>query len=257
MNSTMPVVGIPADYNTVGGHPSYTVGEKYLDAVATGAGAIPTILPAVLPETIIDERERARAQLASVDGLFLTGSPSNMEPWRYGSSSQGVGPFDVRRDAQTLALLKEAMTLDMPVFAVCRGFQELNVACGGTLHTAVQEVPGLDDHREPDEASMEERYDLSHPIETLQDGWLDGLLGTTEFMVNSLHGQGVDQVGESLIVEGWAPDGLVEAIRHPQHRFVFGTQWHPEWAFRQNPVSRTLFRAFGEAARVFKQQKKG
>lgn len=247
MSTILPRIGIPADHRLIGDDPSYVVGEKYLEAVASGTNAVPIVLPAVMPEHIAAPAARAQAQLAGLDGLFLTGSPSNMEPWRYGGTEQGPGPFDPNRDAQNLALLQEAMSRDMPIFAACRGFQELNVACGGTLHTAVQDVPGYFDHRADSSASRDKRYAPAHVIEVAERSWLAQQIDTREFMVNSLHSQGINQLGPSLMVEGRSRDGLIEAIRHPRYSFVFGVQWHPEWSFRKDPVSQVLFQAFGRA----------
>ena len=145
MSSNRPRIGVPVDCKLIGTDPSHVVGEKYLAAVAHAADSIPLVLPARAAgdeQASLETQISADDQLADLDGLFLTGSPSNMEPWRYGSDAPGVGPFDPQRDANNLALLGAAMARDMPVFTVCRGFQELNVACGGTLYTAVQEVPG-------------------------------------------------------------------------------------------------------------------
>lgn len=258
MPSHRPRIGVPVDCKLIGTDPSHVVGEKYLAAVAHAADSIPLVLPARAAGTeqaSLETQISADDQLTDLDGLFLTGSPSNMEPWRYGSDAPGVGPFDPQRDANNLALLGAAMARDMPVFTVCRGFQELNVACGGTLHTAVQDVPGLSDHRDDHDAPRESRYAPVHPITLTEGGWMAGLLGTREITVNSLHSQGIDQLGSALIAEGVAPDGLVEAVRHRDLSFVAGVQWHPEWRYGDNPVSMALFHAFGEACRVFRQER--
>ena len=258
MSLLRPRIGVPVDCKLIGTDPSHVVGEKYLAAVAHAANAIPLVLPARAAgaeQASLETRISADDQLVDLDGLFLTGSPSNMEPWRYGSDAPGVGPFDPQRDANNLALLGAAMARDMPVFAVCRGFQELNVACGGTLYTAVQDVPGLSDHRDDHDAPRERRYAPAHPVELVSDGWMAGLLDTQEISVNSLHSQGIDRLGPALRAEGHAPDGLVEAVRHRDLRFVVGVQWHPEWRYGDNPVSMALFHAFGEACRVFRQQR--
>lgn len=258
MVSNRPRIGVPVDCKLIGTDPSHVVGEKYLAAVAHAADAIPLILPARAAgaeQASLESRISADDQLAELDGLFLTGSPSNMEPWRYGSDAPGVGPFDPQRDANNLALLGAAMARDMPVFAVCRGFQELNVACGGTLYTAVQDVPGLSDHRDDHDAPRESRYAPIHPIALAADRWMADLLGTQQISVNSLHSQGIDRLGDALIAEGRAPDGLVEAVRHRDLDFVAGVQWHPEWRYRDNPVSMALFHAFGEAARAYRNRR--
>lgn len=252
MSRRRPRIGIPADVKTVDGAPVHAVGEKYLAAVAHGAGATPVILPAlgagaelasledvILPEDLIE----------GLDGLFLSGSTSNMAPAWYGDDNPGVGPFDPQRDRTTLPLLRTALAHDLPVLAVCRGFQELNVVCGGTLHTAVHEQPDHMDHRDPADRSRAEQYGPAHRIDLAAGGLLARLAGSREAMVNSLHGQGIARLGEGLVVEATAPDGLIEAVRLPGKRFVVGAQWHPEWQFAENPLSRALFAAFGEAAR--------
>lgn len=258
MTSNRPRIGVPVDCKQIGADPCHVVGEKYLAAVAHAAETIPMILPAReagAEQASLDAVFSAADQLADLDGLLLTGSPSNMEPWRYASDAPGVGPFDPQRDANNLALLEAAMARDMPVFAVCRGLQELNVACGGTLHTAVQDVPDLADHRHDPDASREARYAPIHPVTLAEDGWLAGLLDAHEITVNSLHGQGIDRLADTLRAEAYAPDGLIEAARRPDLRFVIGVQWHPEWRYGDNPISLALFRAFGEAARAFRRQR--
>ncbi|HET7313958.1 gamma-glutamyl-gamma-aminobutyrate hydrolase family protein [Salinisphaera sp.] len=258
MSSNRPRIGVPVDCKLIGSDPSHVVGEKYLAAVAHAARTVPMVLPARAAgaeQASLEAQISADDQLADLDGLFLTGSPSNMEPWRYGSDAPGVGPFDPQRDGNNLALLGAAMARDMPIFTVCRGFQELNVACGGTLHTAVQEVPGLSDHRDDHDAPRERRYAPVHPVALAENGWLAELLDTHEITVNSLHSQGIDRLGSALIAEGQAPDGLIEAVRHRDHGFVVGVQWHPEWRYGDNPVSMALFNAFGEACRAFRQQR--
>lgn len=253
MAASRPRIGIPADCKTIGTDPSHTVGEKYVAAVAHGAGAIPLILPpraggAEMAD--LHDAFSADDQLDGLDGLFLTGSASNMAPWRYGSDQAQVGPADPQRDDSTITLIQAALARDLPVLAVCRGFQELNVACGGTLHTAVQDVPGLTDHRDDDNAPRAIRYDDIHTLHLVPDGLLARHTGRHEIRVNSLHGQGIDRLADDLIVEARAPDGLVEAVRHRHARFVYGVQWHPEWRLADNPISQVLFRLFGEAARA-------
>lgn len=258
MSCNRPRIGVPVDSKLIGSDPSHVVGEKYLAAVAHAADSIPIVLPmraAGLEQKSLEEKINAEDQLADLDGLFLTGSPSNMEPWRYGSDKAGVGPFDPQRDANNLALLDAAMALDMPIFAACRGFQELNVCCGGTLYTAVQDVPGLFDHREDAEAQREIRYAPAHAAMLVNNGWLEQLLGAGEITVNSLHSQGIDCLGETLMAEAYAPDGLVEAVRYPGRAFVVGVQWHPEWHYEDNPSSMALFNAFGAAAQTFRQNR--
>lgn len=229
----------------------HAVGEKYIAAVAHSAQATPLLLPALgagVDMASLESEIQPEALLEGLDGLFLTGSPSNMVPSFYGDAGAGVGPFDIQRDGAALALLRAALARDLPILAVCRGFQELNVVCGGTLHAAVHEQPDYNDHRDDHEQPRAARYAPAHPVTLAQGGLLAELAGSNEIMVNSLHGQGLARLGERLVVEATAPDGLVEAVRLPDRRFVVGVQWHPEWQFEENPFSRALFAAFGEAA---------
>ena len=241
-----PVVGIPADRRILGPHPFHCVGEKYLRAVFEGAGALPFLLP------VLGEELDLESVLAHVDGLLFTGSPSNVEPQHYAGTPSAPGTLhDPHRDATTLPLLRLAIERDVPVLCICRGFQELNVALGGTLHQKLQEVPGLLDHREDPEQPLEVQYGLAHDLQLVAGGqfaqWAEGAL---RLRVNSLHQQGIDRLAPALQAEAHAPDGVVEAVSVPGRRFVVGTQWHPEWRAMDNPFSRALFGAFGEACRA-------
>lgn len=256
MSSQRPRIGVPVDVKMIGEDPNHSAGEKYLAAVAHASGAIPLMLPSLAEGAdmpALDADISADDLLDELDGLFLTGNPSNMDPRHYGSYQPGVGPFDPQRDQSDLALLRAAIARDMPVLAMCRGYQELNVACGGTLHTAVQDVPGLADHRDDHSQPRSERYAPAHAVTLASDGLLARLIGADELMVNSLHSQGIDRLADSLQVEAQAPDGLVEAVRHREATFVVGVQWHPEWRYEDNPASMALFGAFGEAARAYRQ----
>lgn len=253
MSSKRPRIGIPSDVRLVGDAPMHMVGEKYIAAVIYGAGGLPVILPALGPGAelpMMDGALTAEDLLDGIDGLLFPGSHSNLAPEYYDRTAKAVGPFDPQRDATTLPLLRAAIARDLPVFAVCRGFQELNVVCGGTLYPEVHAVEGYMDHREDASLPRLKRYDPVHELNLTKGGWLAQLLGTHTISVNSLHGQGVATVGENLTVEGVAPDGLVEAIRMPDKRFIVGVQWHPEWKCWERPVSRQLFAAFGAAARA-------
>lgn len=153
----------------------------------------------------------------------------------------------------TFALLQAALALDLPVLAICRGFQELNVALGGSLHPQVHAVPGLADHREHPQAPVEVQYGPAHAVTLAGDGWLAQWPGSDHAQVNSVHGQGIARLADGLQVEAWAGDGLVEAARSRHHRFVLGVQWHPEWRVMQAPFYHAIFRAFGQACRQYQQ----
>ena len=240
-----PLIGIPADRRILGPHPFHCVGEKYIAAVAKASEAIPVLIPS------LGEDADLEAILASVDGILLTGSPSNVEPQRYaGPPSDPDTLHDPHRDATTLPLIPQVIAAGMPLFAVCRGFQEMNVAFGGTLWQKVQEVAGYADHREDKEAPLEAQYGPAHEIELVPGGQLQRIAGTDRVTVNSLHSQGVQRLGEGLVVEARAPDGLIEGFSVPAAPgFALAVQWHPEWQVMNNPFSRALFAAFGEAAR--------
>jgi putative glutamine amidotransferase len=245
-----PLIGIPADRRILGPHPFHCVGEKYIAAVAEAADAIPLLIPA-LGERDFDQL------LGTLDGILLTGSPSNVEPHRYaGPASDPDTLHDPHRDATTLPLIPHAIEAGLPLFAICRGFQEMNVAFGGTLYQKVQTVAGLGDHREDKEQPLEVQYAPAHEIELVPGGQLREWAGTDRVMVNSLHSQGVQTLGNGLEVEAHAPDGLVEAFRvRSAPGFTLAVQWHPEWQVMKNPFSRALFAAFGDAARARSQQR--
>jgi putative glutamine amidotransferase len=240
-----PIVGIPCDRRMVGPHPFHMVGEKYITALRDGAGVLPVLLPVLSPAIAPNEI------LSAVDGLFFTGSPSNVSPKLYGGPSPREGVLqDEHRDETTLPLLKEAIEIGKPVFCVCRGFQELNVALGGTLHQHLQELPGRIDHREDKTAPLDAQYGPAHDVTVNEGGILAKLLPERRFSINSLHAQGIDRLSPRLRVEAQAPDGTIEAVSMPDAKgFLLAVQWHPEWKWAESPVSRALFAAFGEAVR--------
>jgi putative glutamine amidotransferase len=229
----------------IGPHPFHAVGEKYIAAVVQAADCLPLLIPVL--ETPLDVSEI----LARVDGIFFTGSPSNVEPARYSGSASAPGTLhDPHRDATTLSLIPRAVAGGVPVLGVCRGFQEMNVAMGGTLHQRVHEVAGLDDHREDKEQPLEVQYGPAHEVVLEPGSLLRRLAGQDRVRVNSLHGQGVDRLGPDLGVEARATDGLIEAFRvKSAANFALAVQWHPEWQVMSNPFSHALFAEFGRAAR--------
>ncbi|HEY0860868.1 MAG TPA: gamma-glutamyl-gamma-aminobutyrate hydrolase family protein [Pseudoxanthomonas sp.] len=241
----LPRVGLPTDHKQIGAHPFLAVGEKYVRAVVDGAGCLPLLVPTLDP--VLPLRE----VLAGLDGLLLTGAVSNIEPHHYSDESSYEGNLlDPRRDATNLPLIPLAIGMGVPVLAICRGFQEVNVAFGGTLHQKVQEQPGFMDHRENRDDPLDVQYGPAHDIALVPGGLLAGLAGDTRATVNSLHGQGVRRLGEGLVVEAQAPDGLIEAYRHDGPAFMLAVQWHPEWKVRENPFYLAIFRAFGDACRA-------
>ena len=241
----LPRVGLPTDHKQIGAHPFLAVGEKYVRAVVDGAGCLPLLVPTLDP--VLPLRE----VLAGLDGLLLTGAVSNIEPHHYSDESSYEGNLlDPRRDATNLPLIPLAIEMGVPVLAICRGFQEVNVAFGGTLYQKVHEQPGFMDHRENKDDPLDVQYGPAHDIALVPGGLLAGLAGDTRATVNSLYGQGVRRLGEGLVVEAQAPDGLVEAFRHDGPAFMLAVQWHPEWKVRENAFYLATFRAFGDACRA-------
>ncbi|HJT06170.1 MAG TPA: gamma-glutamyl-gamma-aminobutyrate hydrolase family protein [Stellaceae bacterium] len=240
-----PLVGLPCCTRVVGDIPIHWVGDKYVRAVSEAAGAVPLLLPALA------ERLAVADVVARLDGLLLTGSRSNVEPHHYdGEASQPGTLHDPQRDALTLPLIRTAIGAGLPVLAICRGIQELNVALGGTLYQRVHEIAGRLDHRAP-EGDVARRYAHSaHVVALTPGGLLERLAGGRELVVNSLHSQGIDRLAPDLAVEAEAPDGQIEAVRHAAADFVLGVQWHPEYRVMENPFSRALFAAFGVACRA-------
>lgn len=246
MSASQPIVGVPADRRVLEPHAYHMVGEKYLTALVRAAGALPVLLPVL-------EEVDTEALLAHVDGVLLTGSYSNVEPRRYGGPPSAEGTLhDLERDAFTLPLIPRIIERGMPLFAICRGFQEINVAFGGSLHQRVHEVPGMLDHREDATQPLEAQYAPAHEVVFSEGGLLRKLSGLERARVNSVHWQGVDRLGEGLRVEATAPDGLVEAFTVEEAAgFNLAVQWHPEWRAQDNALSRALFGAFGDACREY------
>ncbi len=235
----------------IGHHPFHAVGEKYLRAVIEAAHCAPVVLPALRDSVSIDE------MLDLVDGLLFTGSTSNVAPVHYSGPPSRAGTLhDADRDATTLPLIPAAVERGVPVFGICRGFQEMNVAFGGTLHQNLHEVPGLLDHRDDESQPLDVQYGPAHDVVLEEGGLFRELAGTNRVRVNSLHHQGVERLAERLIVEARAPDGVIEAFRvRGAKRFAAAVQWHPEWKAMSNEFSKVLFAAYGAAARERAQER--
>lgn len=248
-----PVVLVSTCNKYFGAAPYYATQWKYADAVHAAADCVPLLLPA------LGERTDWEAILSVADGVVLTGSPSNVHPDHFGQTVLDPSlPLDERRDATILPLIRAVLQRGIPLFAICRGAQEVNVALGGTLHQAVHDVADMMDHREDESAAEELRYGPAHRITLVPDGCMSTILGgVREVDVNSLHGQGIDRLAPGLVVEARADDGLVEAYRvAAASGFSLAVQWHPEWQATENPVSAALFAAFGAACRQYRQQHK-
>jgi putative glutamine amidotransferase len=245
-----PVIAVPMCVKYIDGQNYHTVGEKYLTALIDGSGAYPLSFPALGPALPVE------ALLDHVDGLLLTGSPSNIAVTHYnGDPDRDDSPQDPGRDAITLPLIRAALQRDIPLLAICRGFQELNVALGGTLHTRIHEQPGKLDHRGAD-GPYDEIYKPAHDLILEQGSRFAEIFGKPRITINSVHWQAINQPGDKLIVEGRAPDGVIEAVRVKGARFALGVQWHPEYRCVDNADSMQLFAAFGAAARAYATERR-
>lgn len=249
-NPSKPLVLIPCDNRMHGDVSMQVLYQRYSDAVRDQSGCLPIPL-------LCTGKEDIEAYLAIADGIMLTGSPSNVHPSNFGCDVHNPElPLDPERDAITLPIIRRAVEMNLPMLAICRGIQEMNVALGGTLHQAIQELPGRDDHRgakgKPN-ATSPERYADAHPITIEDKGCLAAIFGATTAVVNSVHGQGIDQLAPALRAEAHAPDGQIEAVSVAAHTgFAVGVQWHPEWRAGEIENSRKLFAAFGDACRAWR-----
>lgn len=239
-----PVVGIIGNNSLLNDqYPAHTGGTMNSCAVAQVAGCLPLIIPADPRLVSVEEL------LETCDGFLLTGGRPNVHPEEYGEEpTEAHGAFDRCRDAITLPLVRSCVDRGQPFLGVCRGFQEVNVAMGGTLYPEIRDLPGRMNHRMPPEGSLEEKFALRHPVRFSEGGVFHRLLGAAEVMTNTLHGQGIKTAGARVVIDGWAPDGTPEALYIAgAPGFTLSVQWHPEWNAAQDPVSRPLFAAFGAA----------
>jgi putative glutamine amidotransferase len=240
----IPLVAVAADVKDIDGYRWHAVADQYLRALTEGAGVLPLILPSL--DSIDFE-----ALLERVDGVLFPGSRSNVHPTAYGEiESEAAKPYDPMRDKVTLPLIREALAKGVPLFAVCRGMQELNVAAGGSLVSEVQNLPGRADHRAPVSDDQTVRFAIRQDVDVKPGGLLARILGTGTHRVNSLHRQAVGRIGENLNIEALAPDGTIEAVSVKNApAFALGVQWHPEYWVTSDAPSRALFAAFGDAVR--------
>ncbi|MCX7890077.1 MAG: gamma-glutamyl-gamma-aminobutyrate hydrolase family protein [Rhodobacteraceae bacterium] len=239
-----PVVGIIGNsYMMNDRFPVHAGGTINSSAVAEVARCLPLVIPT-------DPRFVSVAELLEVcDGFMLTGGRPNVHPEEYGEEpTEAHGAFDRARDAITLPLIRACIDRGQPFIGICRGFQEVNVALGGTLHPEIRELPGRTNHRMPPDATLEEQFALRHAVTFREGGVFHRLLGTTRVMTNTLHGQGLKRIAAGVDVEGFADDGTPEAlVVRGAPGFTLSVQWHPEWNAANDPVSRPLFEAFGAA----------
>ncbi|TBW40769.1 gamma-glutamyl-gamma-aminobutyrate hydrolase family protein [Siculibacillus lacustris] len=238
-----PLVLLTCDQRTVDGTTWHATPATYVEAIVYGADAVPILLPAMGGAIDVD------TVLDRVDGVLLTGARSNVHPMFYGEDpTPEHEPFDAARDATTLPLIRRAIERGIPLLAICRGFQELNVALGGSLHAEIQTFEGRMDHRAPAAPTDDQRYGIRHPVHLVDDGCLGRIVEADEITVNSLHHQGLATLAPGLVVEATAPDGTVEAVRvEAAAAFAVGVQWHPEYWVRSDKPSGKIFAAFGAA----------
>ncbi len=243
-----PVVGIIGNHHLINDqYPAHAGGAMNSEAVSRVAGCIPLLIPA-------DPRFVSVAELLEVcDGFLLTGGRPNVHPNEYGEEETPAhGAFDRCRDAITLPLVRACVERGQPFFGICRGFQEVNVAMGGTLYPEIRDLPGRMNHRMPPDGTLEEKFALRHSVAFEKGGVFHRVLGAEEVMTNTLHGQGIKTPGARIVVDGVAPDGTPEAIYVKDAQgFTLSVQWHPEWDAANDPVSRPLFAAFGEAVKAW------
>jgi putative glutamine amidotransferase len=245
--SVHPLVGLPSDTYEKDGFLFHSLGDKYARALTEVSQVLPVMIPSMFDDTQLDEL------LDNFNGILMTGAVSNVHPPHYGEEpSADHEPYDHNRDASTLKLIRAVIDRGMPLFCICRGFQELNVAFGGSLETELQRGHGRLDHRAPRSDDTDVRYAPRHSIAITKGGFLERMLGKSETMVNTIHRQGIKSIAPGLNIEAMAPDGVIEAVSVKGARsFAFGTQWHPEYKAAANPDSVKLFTAFGDAVRAY------
>ncbi len=243
-----PIVGIIGNLSLLNDdYPVHAGGTSNSTAVAQVSDCMPLLIPADPRFVSVEEL------LDACDGFLLTGGRPNVHPEEYGEcATEAHGAFDRCRDAITLPLIRACVERGQPFLGVCRGFQEVNVALGGTLYPEIRDLPGRMNHRMPPDGTLEEKFALRHTVRFTEGGVFHRLFGATEVMTNTLHGQGIKEAGRRIVIDGWAPDGTPEALYVADAPgFTLSVQWHPEWNAATDPVSRPLFEAFGAAAHAW------
>ncbi|MCO5064916.1 MAG: gamma-glutamyl-gamma-aminobutyrate hydrolase family protein [Rhizobiaceae bacterium] len=240
-----PLVAVSTDVRQFENYTWHAAPKQYIEAAIVGANVFPVLIPS------FGDRLDFDSLLSSVDGVMITGSKSNVHPSLYGAeATETNGPYDPDRDATTLPLIRKAIEHGVPLLAICRGIQELNVALGGSLATEIQELPGNMDHRAPSSENQDERFAIRQAVTIKPGSCLAGVFGAGDIQVNSVHRQAVDRLGANLQVEAVAPDGTVEAVSVRNARaFAVGVQWHPEYWVHSDRTSARIFAAFGDAVR--------
>lgn len=240
-----PLVAVSTDIRQFENYTWHATPNQYLEAALDAAGVTPVMVPS------FGDRLDFDALLDAVDGVLMTGSKSNVHPELYGAeASEENGPYDEARDATTLPLIRAAIDKGVPLLAICRGLQELNVALGGTLDTEIQRIEGRMDHRAPESSDQDERFAIRHEVSIGEGSCLAGIYETPSIMVNSVHRQAIGRLSDRLAGEASAPDGTVEAVSvKDAPGFALGVQWHPEYWAASDPASTRIFEAFGDAVR--------
>lgn len=247
MASSKPLIGISTNEitNFNGRQVSHSTGLRYVDAVKKFTNGIPILIPSYINNEDLDQL------LSKIDGLVLTGGRANIEPHHFGGEPFPPDePIDVGRDDIVLKMIPKCVYLGIPIFGICRGIQEINVAYGGTLHYRIHLLPDKNDHRMPrgDDVTIKEIFTLKHRIDFIKDGYFSDLIKKESCLVNSLHGQAVDIIADNLRIEARSDDGIVEAISISNHpSFAIGVQWHAEYEPEKNELNKCLFREFGKA----------
>ncbi len=251
-----PLIAISGELKDLNGFDVHAVGHKYVTSVVDGAGGIPVVL-ASLGDAAAGGMYPMADLVDRLDGLVLTGGRSNIEPHHYGGEAFRSDTWrDPLRDATTLPLVRAAVSRGLPLFGICRGIQEMNVALGGSLHPYLWEVEGKRDHRMPQTDLMEERFAPRHPVHLTPGGLFARIaeaagLDPNEQTVNSLHSQGLDRLGKGVVVEALSDDGVIEGIALPEApNLAIGVQWHAEFRVEKHAFNRALFHHFGEAAKA-------
>ena len=241
-----PVVAIIGNsYLIDDSYPVHATGRMNSEAIAHVSGAMPVMLPS-MPD-ILDTNEL----INTFDGFLLTGARPNVHPDEYGEDATDAhGEFDRERDGVALPLIRACVDAGKPIFGICRGFQEFNVAYGGSLYPEIRDLPGRMNHRMPPDGTLDEKFALRHDVHLTEGGKFEKIFGTTTIRTNTLHGQGIKEKGERIVIEGIADDDTPEAIHvDGAENFAMAVQWHPEYNAADDPVSRPLFAAFGDALR--------
>ncbi len=247
---TRPVIGIIGNSHMI--NETYKVfgaGSMTCEAVAQVCDAVPLIVPTDPAILCMDTLRQ------TCDGFIFTGGRPNVHPEEYGQApTDAHGAFDRERDRVALDLIKDCVAVGQPIFGICRGYQEVAVAFGSSLHPEIRDLPGRDNHRMPPDGTLEEKFALRHQVTLTPDGPFASVFGADKVMTNTLHGQGIDVAGDRIVIDGHAPDGTPEAIYiKDAPGFTLSVQWHPEWNAANDPVSRPLFQAFGQACRAWRK----